>query len=541
MSDKRKVVSSDGVVFEADLAILKKSQVIKELLEKETDGVDSAITIESITGDLLGKVLLYCANQPVNENKPRVNRPLERTPDVMSSFDLEFFNVDPETLFNLISVAIALKIDCLLENSSKYAAHMIRGKTGDDIRQLLEISLVEQTSKETDFLISDDEDEQQKEAEQDVEMHAGEGRRKVQCDVTAFQRFIRGQAEAMAAGHKRNSETSSKRNWTNSTTQKGVAYHCPIYKDSHKAPDCPEVLKADYSKRKITAGVDATNSLAAPAGGKSSDPPQDKEQKEGEQPRPIRMNYSSGDESGGTRLQRLPIAAHVVRSVCREAQKSWLVNLWLCPLIAEAEERAVCDFARIRKRYVVPQKQLYRLIAYHIKKELKKHLKSNSGFLKCIQYRQMDRQLQVISREGKSFSISLQAAKMSLTLRNMFDYIVNDELNDEIEAIPLGLIDSNTLDKIVQFCEHYKTETNPEEERSYEINEWDSNFFDINISTMFDIAKAADYLQIHRLFDISCKIVAKFLRSKSPQDIRQALGMGNDFEEYQNDKVFNAL
>ncbi|KRZ09883.1 E3 ubiquitin ligase complex SCF subunit sconC [Trichinella pseudospiralis] len=514
MSDKRKVVSSDGVVFEADLAILKKSQVIKELLEKETDGVDSAITIESITGDLLGKVLLYCANQPVNENKPRVNRPLERTPDVMSSFDLEFFNVDPETLFNLISVAIALKIDCLLENSSKYAAHMIRGKTGDDIRQLLEISLVEQTSKETDFLISDDEDQQQKEAEQD---HAGEGRRKVQCDVTAFQRFIRGQAEAMAAGHKRNSETSSKRNWTNSTTQKGVAYHCPIYKDSHKAPDCPEVLKADYSKRKITAGVDATNSLAAPAGGKSSDPPQDKEQKEGEQPRPIRMNYSSGDESGGTRLQRLPIAAHVVRSVCREAQKSWLVNLWLCPLIAEAEERAKSGTTA----------------ASCSAKSLR--------VLKCIQYRQMDRQLQVISREGKSFSISLQAAKMSLTLRNMFDYIVNDELNDEIEAIPLGLIDSNTLDKIVQFCEHYKTETNPEEERSYEINEWDSNFFDINISTMFDIAKAADYLQIHRLFDISCKIVAKFLRSKSPQDIRQALGMGNDFEEYQNDKVFNAL
>ncbi|KRZ07840.1 E3 ubiquitin ligase complex SCF subunit scon-3 [Trichinella zimbabwensis] len=134
-----------------------------------------------------------------------------------------------------------------------------------------------------------------------------------------------------------------------------------------------------------------------------------------------------------------------------------------------------------------------------------------------IQYRQMDRMLQVISN------------------------IVNDESNDEIEAIPLRLIDSNTLDKIVQFCEHYKTETNPEEERSYEINEWDSNFFDINICAMFDIAKAADYLQIHRLFDISCKIVAKFLKSKSPQDIRQALGMGNDFEEYQDDKLLCVL
>ncbi|KRY34297.1 E3 ubiquitin ligase complex SCF subunit sconC [Trichinella spiralis] len=168
--EEEQVVSSDGVVFEAELSILKKSRVIKELLEKETSSVDSAINIESITGDLLGKVLLYCANQPVYENKPRVNRRLERTPDVMSSFDMEFFNVDPETLFNLISVGIALKIDCLLENSSKYAAHLIRGKTGEDIRQLLEISLDEQTSKEPDFLISDDEEEQQKEAEQDVEM-----------------------------------------------------------------------------------------------------------------------------------------------------------------------------------------------------------------------------------------------------------------------------------------------------------------------------------------------------------------------------------
>ncbi|KRX17395.1 E3 ubiquitin ligase complex SCF subunit scon-3 [Trichinella nelsoni] len=101
--EEEQVVSSDGVVFEAELSILKKSRVIKELLEKETSSVDSAINIESITGDLLGKVLLYCANQPVYENKRRVNRRIERTPDVMSSFDMEFFNVDPETLFNLIS------------------------------------------------------------------------------------------------------------------------------------------------------------------------------------------------------------------------------------------------------------------------------------------------------------------------------------------------------------------------------------------------------------------------------------------------------
>ncbi|KRZ89594.1 S-phase kinase-associated protein 1 [Trichinella sp. T8] len=324
MSNKRKVVSSDGVVFEAELSILKKSRVIKELLEKETSGVDSAINIESITGDLLGKVLLYCANQPVYENKPRVNRRLERTPDVMSSFDMEFFNVDPETLFNLISVGIALKIDCLLENSSKYAAHLIRGKTGEDIRQLLEISLDEQTSKEPDFLISDDEEEQQKEAEQDVEM---------------------------------------------------------------------------------------------------------------------------------------------------------------------------------------------------------------------TQYQEMEVMLNVISREGRSFPISLQAAKMSLTLRDMLDCFLKGEVNNEVEAIPLQQIDSNTLHKVIRFCEHYKTEANPEEERSYEINEWDLTFFGNNFKAVFDIVKAADYLQIHRLFDVSCKYIANFLKGKSSQEISEAFGLNNDFSRYRNDKM----
>ncbi|KRX77814.1 S-phase kinase-associated protein 1 [Trichinella sp. T6] len=367
MSNKRKVVSSDGVVFEAELSILKKSRVIKELLEKETSGVDSAINIESITGDLLGKVLLYCANQPVYENKPRVNRRLERSPDVMSSFDMEFFNVDPETLFNLISVGIALKIDCLLENSSKYAAHLIRGKTGEDIRQLLEISLDEQTSKEPDFLISDDEEEQQKEAEQDVEM-----------------------------------------------------------------------------------------------------------------------------------------------------------------------------------------------------------------------YQEMEVMLNVISREGRSFPISLQAAKMSLTLRDMLDCFLKGEVNNEVEAIPLQQIDSNTLHKVIRFCEHYKTEANPEEERSYEINEWDlimsrrlkvissdGEAFEVDskaiklsktVKTMLEdlctdegkaelepiplpnvnstiLKKAANYLEIKSLLDVACKTVANMIKGKSPEEIRRTFNIKNDFTPEEEEQI----
>ncbi|KRZ00304.1 hypothetical protein T11_18187 [Trichinella zimbabwensis] len=169
---------------------------------------------------------------------------------------------------------------------------------------------------------------------------------KLRSDLTAFQQ----KAEAMADFHRselnRNSETSSKSNATNSTTCKGgrpvgnrqtatflhasVAHHCPICNGSHKAPDCPEVLKADHSQRKMStkkAGLCFScfdpghlarkcgqrggrknsgrrcNSPAALASGKFSDPPQDREQKEGEQPRPVRVNLASVVKSGGTWLQ----------------------------------------------------------------------------------------------------------------------------------------------------------------------------------------------------------------------------------------------
>ncbi|KRZ66119.1 hypothetical protein T10_346 [Trichinella papuae] len=147
---------------------------------------------------------------------------------------------------------------------------------------------------------------------------------KLRCDLTAFQRFIREKAEAMADFHgyglNCNSETSSKSNSTNSTTCKGglpvrnrqtatflhasVAHHCPICNGSRKAPDCPEVLKADHSQRKmLTKKAGLCFSCFDPGhlarkfgqlGGRKnsgrrcnspaalSDPPQDREQKEGE-------------------------------------------------------------------------------------------------------------------------------------------------------------------------------------------------------------------------------------------------------------------
>ncbi|KRX77815.1 S-phase kinase-associated protein 1 [Trichinella sp. T6] len=418
MSNKRKVVSSDGVVFEAELSILKKSRVIKELLEKETSGVDSAINIESITGDLLGKVLLYCANQPVYENKPRVNRRLERSPDVMSSFDMEFFNVDPETLFNLISVGIALKIDCLLENSSKYAAHLIRGKTGEDIRQLLEISLDEQTSKEPDFLISDDEEEQQKEAEQDVEMYQ--------------------EMEVML----------------NVISREGRSFPISLQaaKMSLTLRDMLDCIYLRFLKGEVNNEVEAI---------------------------PLQQIDSN------TLHKVIRFCEHYKTEANPEEERSYEINEW--DLI-------------------------------------------------------MSRRLKVISSDGEAFEVDSKAIKLSKTVKTMLEDLCTDEGKAELEPIPLPNVNSTILKKILLYCEHHKDdvavcESEEGDRRSDDISSWDSEFLKVDQGTLFDIILAANYLEIKSLLDVACKTVANMIKGKSPEEIRRTFNIKNDFTPEEEEQI----
>ncbi|KRZ75666.1 hypothetical protein T10_11403, partial [Trichinella papuae] len=158
---------------------------------------------------------------------------------------------------------------------------------------------------------------------------------RLRSDLTAFQRFIREQAEAMAeshgAGRNRDKETSSKSNPINATTRKGslpvgnrrtatflhasVAESCRICKGSHNASDCQKVLKADHSQRKALAkkaglcfscfepGHHAKRygqrGLSKNSGRMGNSPT-----------RLLSVNLASFDESGGTRLQIIRALAH---------------------------------------------------------------------------------------------------------------------------------------------------------------------------------------------------------------------------------------
>ncbi|KRX71396.1 hypothetical protein T06_176 [Trichinella sp. T6] len=124
-------------------------------------------------------------------------------------------------------------------------------------------------------------------------------------------------------------------NFGDSGIRREVARHASIAKGSHKASACPEVLKANSIQRRaldkkaglcfscLEPGHEAKgcgqhggkknsgrsrDSTAPLSGVKPSDPSQERDQKEGKQLRPVRVNLTSGDESGGTRLQIIRLA-----------------------------------------------------------------------------------------------------------------------------------------------------------------------------------------------------------------------------------------
>ena len=102
--------------------------------------------------------------------------------------------------------------------------------------------------------------------------------------------------------------------------------------------------------------------------------------------------------------------------------------------------------------------------------------------------------------------------------------------------IPLPNVSSNVLVKVLEWCDHHKTDplTTADEQddarkRSTEVNEWDQKFMQVDQEMLFEIILAANYLDIKPLLDSGCKVIANMIKGKSPEEIRKTFNIVNDF------------
>ena len=138
--------------------------------------------------------------------------------------------------------------------------------------------------------------------------------------------------------------------------------------------------------------------------------------------------------------------------------------------------------------------------------------------------------------EEKHF-INLCYAEELLTIKNIMDDIDGDD--DETIDIPIGVISSPTMKKIILFCEanpdETETETNPTEtetetkekqmERDNEITEKNKDFMNIPLDELYDLLIGSNFLNYPKLLKVCEKTIAKLITNKSTTDIVSMFGV----------------
>lgn len=149
----------------------------------------------------------------------------------------------------------------------------------------------------------------------------------------------------------------------------------------------------------------------------------------------------------------------------------------------------------------------------------------------------------LVSNDDEKFKVSQQVAFKSVLIKNMVEDIGGEEAE-----IPLPQAKGTVLKKVIEYCEYHKDDPEPEAapednersdriKRTTDITEWDYKYMAVENELVFELMLLANYLDIRSLFDLTCKTVANMIKGKTPEQIRQTLGIENDFTPEQLDEI----
>ncbi|KAH7663334.1 S-phase kinase-associated protein 1 [Dioscorea alata] len=127
--------SSDGELFEVEEAVVIQFQTIKRKIQD--DCAKNEIALDNVTSNILSKVIKYCKKHiEFTLNDTIKNETLTKD---LKSWDEDFINVDRMIVFELLQAASYLNINGLIDLCCQAVAEMMKGKSPDEMRMILNI------------------------------------------------------------------------------------------------------------------------------------------------------------------------------------------------------------------------------------------------------------------------------------------------------------------------------------------------------------------------------------------------------------------
>ncbi|KAI9847784.1 MAG: hypothetical protein M1837_001677 [Sclerophora amabilis] len=149
-------------------------------------------------------------------------------------------------------------------------------------------------------------------------------------------------------------------------------------------------------------------------------------------------------------------------------------------------------------------------------------------------------EITLVSSDSAEIKVERKAAMHSVLIRNMIEDLGTAATS---EPVPIPNVNEAVLNKVVEWCKHYKDESlpvgneEPERKKTTDINEWDQKFMQVDQEMLFEIILAANYLDIKALLDVGCKTVANMIKGKSPEEIRKTFNIQNDFTPEEEEQI----
>ena len=137
-----------------------------------------------------------------------------------------------------------------------------------------------------------------------------------------------------------------------------------------------------------------------------------------------------------------------------------------------------------------------------------------------------------VSKEGDSYEIPIHIAKMS----KLVETTIDDEIDEDVQEIPLPNVKATVLTKVIEYCTHYKTveamtpiQTPIKSSLIEEVVQgWYADFVKVEQMLLFELVTAANFMDIKPLLDLSCFAVAVLIKGKSAEEIRKIFNINND-------------
>ncbi|XP_072963639.1 SKP1-like protein 1A [Typha angustifolia] len=134
-----KLKCSDGTELEISEAAAAEAGTLKTAIDAYAG--EGAIPITGVAGDILVKIISYCtkhaefaaAPEPINK-RTKLAKEAE-----IKAWDKEFIDVSLDTLYDFLMASNYLEVQGLLDLSVDKLAHLISGKTVEEIRTTFNI------------------------------------------------------------------------------------------------------------------------------------------------------------------------------------------------------------------------------------------------------------------------------------------------------------------------------------------------------------------------------------------------------------------